>query len=67
MASHGGDAGGWGPDQGRRENAARGFAKLVHKKLEESWEIYSCYEAGASGYRLHGSVATLEERFDILS
>jgi len=23
------------------------------KKLEESWEIHSCYEAGASGYWLH--------------
>jgi transposase len=29
------------------------FLNWVHKKLEESWEIYSCYEAGASGYWLH--------------
>src|SRR5262245_6709625 len=24
------------------------FLNWVHKKLEENWEIYSCYEAGAS-------------------
>src|SRR6478672_1959884 len=29
------------------------FLNWVQKKLEESWEIYSCYEAGASGYWLH--------------
>src|ERR1700756_5344214 len=29
------------------------FLNWVDKKLEESWEIYSCYEAGASGYWLH--------------
>jgi hypothetical protein len=25
----------------------------VQKKLDEGWEIYSCYEAGATGYWLH--------------
>jgi len=29
------------------------FLNWVYKKLEESWEIYSCYEAGAGGYWLH--------------
>jgi hypothetical protein len=29
------------------------FLNWVHKKLEESWEIYSCHEAGASGYWSH--------------
>ena len=25
----------------------------MQKKLEKGWQIYSCYEAGASGYWLH--------------
>ena len=29
------------------------FLDWVHKKLDEGWEIYGCYEAGASGYWLH--------------
>jgi transposase len=29
------------------------FGNWVQKKLEEGWEIYSCYEAGATGYWLH--------------
>jgi hypothetical protein len=29
------------------------FLNWVRKKLEEGWQIYSCYEAGASGYWLH--------------
>jgi hypothetical protein len=29
------------------------FLNWVRKKLEEGWEIKSCYEAGASGYWLH--------------
>ena len=29
------------------------FANWVQKKLDEGWEIYSCYEAGANGYWLH--------------
>src|SRR6516164_294451 len=30
-----------------------GFLNWVQKKLEKGWQIYSCYEAGASGYWLH--------------
>ena len=30
-----------------------GFGAWVEKKLMLGWEIYSCYEAGASGYWLH--------------
>jgi hypothetical protein len=29
------------------------FGLWVEKKRKEGWEIYSCYEAGASGYWLH--------------
>jgi hypothetical protein len=29
------------------------FLNWVQKKLQEGWQIYSCYEAGASGYWLH--------------
>ena len=29
------------------------FSNWVQKKLDEGWEIYSCYEAGATGYWLH--------------
>src|ERR1700737_563963 len=29
------------------------FLNWVPKKLKEGWQIYSCYEAGASGYWLH--------------
>ena len=29
------------------------FLNWVQKKLEEGWQIHSCYEAGASGYWLH--------------
>jgi hypothetical protein len=28
------------------------YGNWVQKKLEEDWQIYSCYEAGASGYWL---------------
>jgi transposase len=31
----------------------------VRKKLEEGWKIYSCYEAGASGYWLHRELVKL--------
>ena len=29
------------------------FGAWIERKLKEGWEIYSCYEAGASGYWLH--------------
>ena len=29
------------------------FLNRIQKKLAEGWQIYSCYEAGASGYWLH--------------
>jgi transposase len=29
------------------------FGNWIAKKLAEAWQIYSCYEAGASGYWLH--------------
>jgi hypothetical protein len=29
------------------------FGNWIDKKLAEGWQIYSCYEAGASGYWLH--------------
>ena len=35
------------------------FLNWVPKKLEEGWEIYSCYEAGASGYWLHRELEKL--------
>jgi hypothetical protein len=30
----------------------RQFFKWIKKKLRQGWQIYSCYEAGASGYWL---------------
>jgi hypothetical protein len=33
----------------------------VQKKLQEGWQIYSCYEAGASGYWLHRELARLSQ------
>ena len=35
------------------------FANWVAKKLQEGWEICSCYEAGASGYWLHRQLVQL--------
>src|ERR1700731_4455165 len=35
------------------------FWTWVDKKLKEGWQIYSCYEAGASGYWL--AVPSLEQ------
>jgi len=36
-----------------------GFGNWVEKKLKEGWELYSCYEAGASGYWLHRELVKL--------
>lgn len=35
------------------------FGNWVEKKLRLGWEIYSCYEAGASGYWLHRELEQL--------
>src|SRR6201987_1798957 len=35
------------------------FLNWVQKKLQEGWQIYSCYEAGASGYWLHRDLVKL--------
>jgi transposase len=35
------------------------FLNWVQKKLEEGWQIDSCYEAGASGYWLHRELVAL--------
>ena len=34
----------------------------MNKKLEEGWQISSCYEAGASGYWLHRQLENWESR-----
>jgi hypothetical protein len=39
-----------------------GFWAWVEKKYKEGWEIYSCYEAGASGYWLHRELMELGVR-----
>jgi transposase len=36
-----------------------GFENWVERKREAGWEIYSCYEAGASGYWLHRDLEQL--------
>jgi transposase len=36
-----------------------GFESWVERKREAGWEIYSCYEAGASGYWLHRDLVKL--------
>ena len=50
-------------DGGRIKSAGKmgppEFLNWVLKKLEEGWEIYSCYEAGASGYWLHRKLVEL--------
>ena len=50
-------------DGGRIKSAGKmghpEFLTWVLKKLEEGWEIYSCYEAGASGYWLHRKLVEL--------
>jgi hypothetical protein len=38
----------------------REFLKWIKKKLAQGWQIYSCYEAGASGYWLDPSSEGLE-------
>jgi transposase len=35
------------------------FLNWIQKKLAEGWQIYSCYEAGASGYWLHRQLLAL--------
>src|ERR1700720_3505142 len=35
------------------------FLNWVRQKLGEGWQIYSCYEAGASGYWLHRELVKL--------
>ena len=35
------------------------FAGWIRKKAAEGWAIFSCYEAGASGYWLHRELETL--------
>jgi transposase len=35
------------------------FGAWIERKLKEGWEIYSCYEAGASGYWLHRDLVAL--------
>jgi hypothetical protein len=35
------------------------FLNWVQKKLQEGWQIYSCYEAGASCYWLHRELVKL--------
>jgi transposase len=35
------------------------FGAWVEKKLREGWAVYSCYEAGASGYWLHRDLVEL--------
>jgi transposase len=51
-------------DGGRIKSAGKmchaDFLHWVQKKLEEGWQIYSCYEAGASGYWLHRELVKLE-------
>src|SRR5580692_10293428 len=36
-----------------------GLGNWVERKLKAGWELYSCYEAGASGYWLHRDLAKL--------
>ena len=38
------------------------FLAWVQKKLDEGWEIYSCYEAGATGYWLHRQLEQMASR-----
>src|SRR6201988_4936193 len=50
-------------DGGRIKSAGKmghlDFLNWVQQKLEEGWQIYSCYEAGASGYWLHRQLVEL--------
>ena len=42
-----------GPIKAVGKLSHEGFWAWVEKKHKEGWQIYSCYEAGASGYWLH--------------
>src|ERR1700741_2766312 len=50
-------------DGGRIKSAGKmghlDFLNWVQKKLQEGWQIYSCYEGGASGYWLHRELVKL--------
>ena len=35
------------------------FSEWIRTKLEKGWQLYSCYEAGASGYWLHHQLVEL--------
>src|SRR5258708_17851734 len=42
-----------GPIKALGKMSHDGFSHWVEKKLQAGFELYSCYEAGASGYWLH--------------
>src|ERR1700748_1605831 len=52
-------AGGGGRVKAAGKMSSGDFLNCVRKKLEEGWEINSCYEAGASGYWLHRELVKL--------
>ena len=48
-----------GPIKAVGKLSHEGFWAWVEKKHKEGWQIYSCYEAGASGYWLHRDLVAL--------
>jgi transposase len=43
------------------------FGAWVERKLKEGWEIYSCYEAGASGYWLHRDLVAFGVKNEVVA
>lgn len=50
---------GYGPIKAVGKLSHDRFGAWVEKKLAQGWEVYSCYEAGASGYWLHRDLVEL--------
>lgn len=57
----------YGPIKAVGKLSHDGFWAWVGKKLKEGWEIYSCYEAGASGYWLHRDLVALGVKNEVVA
>jgi hypothetical protein len=61
------DAGRQWADQSRWQDEPRWVLGWVEKKRKEGWDIYSCYEAGASGYWLHRHLVALGVKNQVIA
>jgi len=56
-----------GPIKAVGKLSHEGFWAWVEKKHKEGWQIYSCYEAGASGYWLHRDLVALGVKNEVVA